>query len=297
MLYGKKINLSEDGRTFMVPYILEKSPEMPLSVKRPAMVVIPGGGYQALSDREAEPIAIAYSAQGFQTFVVRYSVGQYASFPNPLVDLMRAMKIVRDNAEEWCIDPDAISVVGFSAGGHLTASLGVYWNDPEILEKAGVKAEKAKPNALVLCYPVITAGRRTDEPGTIATAMQGHEGEPDIKEKLSLEKHVGSHTPPCFIAHTYFDQCVPVENSLDFAQALAENDIPFELHITQDGVHGLALGDHQTSIGPYLNNGEFSPWVKKSADWLRRLFAYEGPDDFKYPSAVTRRRHTNAFVY
>ena len=122
------------------------------------------------------------------------------------------------------------------------------------------------------------------------TAARGHENEPDIIDKLSLDKHVGPHTPPCYIAHTFFDSVVPVENSLAFANALAAAEVPFELHITQDGVHGLALGNHVTSIGPLLNNSKFTPWVGGAGDWMRRLFGYEGPEDMRYPSALTRRR-------
>ncbi|MBQ3867796.1 MAG: NUDIX domain-containing protein [Clostridia bacterium] len=289
MLNSKRIDLTDDGRVFLVPYILDASPEMPLSKGRPALMVIPGGGYNALSDREGEPIAMAFAAQGFQTFVLHYSVREYASFPNPLVDLMRAMKVVRDNAEAWNIDPGHIAAVGFSAGGHLAASLGVYWNDPEINALAGVNAEEARPDALILCYPVITSQFKAEQ-GTIRTAARGHENEPDIIDKLSLDKHVGPHTPPCYIAHTFFDSVVPVENSLAFANALAAAEVPFELHITQDGVHGLALGNHVTSIGPLLNNSKFTPWVGGAGDWMRRLFGYEGPEDMRYPSALTRRR-------
>lgn len=288
MLDVKRVNITDDGRVNLTPYILDKSPEMPLSEKRPAVVVIPGGGYQALSDREGEPIAMAFAAMGFNTFVLRYSVGQYASFPNPLTDLMKAMKIIRTHASDWNTDPDKIAIVGFSAGGHLVASLGVYWNDEKILKLAGVKAEEAKPNALILCYPVITSTEKK-EPGTIATAASGHD-EPDILDTLSLEKHVGPHTPPCYIAHTFFDPVVFVENSLLFANALAANNVPFELHITQDGVHGLALGDHVTSIGPLLHNKEFSAWVKGSGEWMKKLFEFNCPPDFEYETAIRRKR-------
>ncbi len=288
MLNLKRINITDDGRVSLTPYILDESAEMPLSHERPALVVIPGGGYQALSDREGEPIALAFSAMGFNTFVLRYSVGQYASFPNPLIDFMKAMKIIRDHAAEWHTSPDKIAAVGFSAGGHLVASLGVYWNDETILKAAGVTAEEAKPNALILCYPVITSGYRK-EPGTIATAANGHT-EPDIYDILSLEKHVGTHTPPCYIAHTFFDPVVPVENSLLFANALAENNVPFELHVTQDGVHGLALGDHVTSFGPLLHNSSFAAWVKGSGEWMKNLFEYKALPDYNYETAERRKR-------
>ena len=196
-----KIDLTEDGRVSVTPYVLDHSVEMPMSQKRPAVVVIPGGGYNALSDREGEPVAMAFAAQGFHTFVLRYSVGEYASFPQPLTDLMKCMKLIKERADEWHVDTGSIAVCGFSAGGHLAASLGVYWNDPVILDQAGVTAEEARPGALVLCYPVITAGPDR-EPTTIQTAARGHEDDPGIFDVLSLEKHAGPHTPPTVRAHT-----------------------------------------------------------------------------------------------
>ena len=275
----------------MVPYILDESPEMPVSVKRPAVMVVPGGGYSMTSDREAEPIALAFSCEGFQTFVLRYSVGPYASWPNPQVDLMRAMKTVRDNAEKWHVDKDAIAVCGFSAGGHLTASLGVFWNDQELQKAAGATCEDVKPNALILCYPVIDSGKHGHQ-GSINILWKGHEDEPELRERFALQNQVGPHTPPSFIVHTYYDNCVPVENSLLFAEALAKYDIPFELHITQNGVHGLALGNELTSSNnPYMVNKKFSGWPEKSADWLRELFGYNFPDEPKHPSARGLKRN------
>lgn len=290
MINLPRINLTEDGRVNVTPYVLDVSPEMPLSVKRPAVLVLPGGGYNALSDREGEPIAMAFAAQGFHTFVLRYSVREYASFPNPLTDLMRCMKLIKENSEQWAVDPDAIAVCGFSAGGHLAASLGVYWNEPSILAQAGVTAEEAKPGALILCYPVITAGDNR-ESTTIQTAARGHENEPDILNVLSLEKHAGPHTPPAYLAHTFFDPVVPVENSLLFASALAAADVPFEIHVTQDGNHGLALGTHLTSFGTTLECSKFAAWVQNSGDWMRKLFSFVSSGDTPYPSALTRRRH------
>ena len=284
-----KIDLTEDGRVSVTPYVLDHSVEMPMSQKRPAVVVIPGGGYNALSDREGEPVAMAFAAQGFHTFVLRYSVGEYASFPQPLTDLMKCMKLIKERADEWHVDTGSIAVCGFSAGGHLAASLGVYWNDPVILDQAGVTAEEARPGALVLCYPVITAGSDR-EPTTIRTAAKGHEDDPDILDVLSLEKHAGPHTPPTFLAHTYYDPVVPVENSLLFAKALADADVAFELHVTQDGNHGLALGNHITSYSTTLECSKFGAWVKNSGDWMRKLFGYLSSGDTPYPPAYGRKR-------
>lgn len=290
----ERINLTEDGRVFFMAYLLDVSRELPGSEKRPAVLVVPGGGYQMTSDREAEPIALAFAAQGFQTFVLRYSVAMNAAFPKPLTDLSAAVKHIREHAEKWCVDPDAIAVCGFSAGGHLTASLGVYWNDPAVQNAAGCTGEENRPNALVLCYPVITSGPATHA-GTIETLMQEVREEEErtlLLDKLSLEKHVGDHTPPCFIMHTYYDQTVPVENALLFAQALAEKDIPFEMHIVQDGVHGLGLANSVTwARNPHMVSEAFAGWTTSCGRWLRDLFECESPQMPHYESAKTRRRN------
>ena len=289
----ERINLTEDGRVYFNAYILEESAEMPDRAKRPAVLVVPGGGYQMTSDREAEPIAYAFAAQGFHTFVLRYSVGAYAAFPNSLVELSTTVRLIRENAERWGVIPDAIAVVGFSAGGHLTASLGVYWNDPEIQKASGCSGEENRPDALILCYPVITSGVECHQ-GTIDTLLQNAQGEEEraiLREKVALERHVGPHTPPCFIMHTYFDQMVPVENALVFARALAAHDVPFEMHIIQDGTHGMALANGVTSAGMQMMiSEEFSRWTVSCGRWLRELFEYEAPQQIRYGSAKNRRR-------
>lgn len=289
----KRINLTEDGRVFLMAYLLGSSPEMPETAKKPAVLVVPGGGYQMTSDREAEPIAFAFAAQGFHTFVLRYSVGPYAVFPRPLLELSESLKRIRENADAWGVRADAIAVAGFSAGGHLAASLGVYWNDPEIQRAAGCTNEENRPNALILCYPVITSGRETHE-DSIETLMQEEKDEAKrtcLREKLALERHVGPHTPPCFIMHTYFDQAVPVENSLLFAQALAAHDVPFEMHIVQDGIHGLALANKVTCVGmPEMISEPFARWTADCGRWLRDLFEDNAPQARRYESAAKRRR-------
>ena len=129
--------------------------QMPRVVKRPAVIVCPGGGYCALSAREADPVAYQFLAAEFNTFVLYYSLNEHAVFPNSLLDLCAAMKLIRENAEEFGVIEDQLAVLGFSAGGHLTGSLGVHWNNPEIMERSGCKNGENKPNALILIYPVI----------------------------------------------------------------------------------------------------------------------------------------------
>ncbi len=265
------IALSTDGEISLTAYLHEYSPEMPLWRERPAVLVLPGGGYQMTSDREADPVALSFLAQGFHAFVLRYSVGKRAAFPRPLCDVSRAVKHIRDHAENWGARPDQIAVCGFSAGGHLAASLGTLWNDPAVMEAAEVKEGENRPDALILCYPVISA---VNEPQAIwFTTQIDAERREEMYAKISCELHVGPHTPPTFLFHTYDDEVVPVENSLLFAQALARADIPFELHLFQHGAHGLSLANELCSTGTAtMVESRAAQWLGLATTWLWQLF-------------------------
>lgn len=273
MLHVEKVNLREDGSAYMTAYIQEVSPEILTSNRRPAVVVCPGGGYEFCSDREAEPVALAYLAKGFQTFVVRYSIAEHSAYPNALVDLSEAMKLIRERAEAWHIIPDQIAVCGFSAGGHLCSALGTLWNDPEIAEKSNCRAGENQPNAMVLVYPVITMKEYTHG-GSREALLRTHPAEERnaLIQKLSTECHVGPHTPPAFICHTFMDDCVPVENSLLFAKAMAAQNRVFEMHIYSKGHHGMSLSDQSVFCDMSLLDEDFSAWFQMSVDWLYRLF-------------------------
>lgn len=288
----ERFNLTDDGRVYIDSYLLNSSREIEFSENRPAVVVCPGGGYEFLSEREAEPIAMAFAAQGFHTFVLYYSICEHAAFPNSLVDLSRALKLIRDNSDEWGVRSDSIAVCGFSAGGHLAASLGVHWKSETVQRLAGCNNDENKPNALVLCYPLITSGEKTHQGcvNVITGMIADEEQRKETVELCSLEKHVGSHTPPSYIMHTYFDSVVPVENSLLFANALARENVPFEMHILQNGVHGLALGNDVTMSGQHTIEPDFEPWIKYCSSWLKRLFECEAPDPVKWESARRKKR-------
>ena len=283
------VNLTEDGRVYFDVYLQVTAWELPNSQKRPLVLVCPGGGYQMTSEREADPIAMAFMAEGFHTAVLRYSVGQYAQFPNSLTDLSKTMKYIRAHAAQWHVDPERIAVCGFSAGGHLAASLGVYWNDPEIAEQAGCLQGENKPNALILGYPVIT-GRRYTHQGSIQTLMQYAPEGTDLtafRDRLSLELHVGAQTPPTFLFHTYTDNTVAVENALLFAAALSEHYIPFELHIFEKGDHGLALANHVTYYVTGNLNPDAAKWMNLCTNWLWNLFGRDIPNP-PYPQPVRK---------
>ena len=235
---------------------------MPLP-PRPAIVICAGGGYAFTADREAVPIALRFLDLGFQTFVLRYSCVPNTAFPGALLELAASVALVRDHAEEWSIDPDKIFVCGFSAGGHLAASLGVFWDREFVAPSLGRAAADVRPNGMILGYPVITSGKFAHT-GSINNVLLDRRTD-ETWALMSLEKQVTASTVPAFIWHTVADDAVPVENSLMFAAALRENGVPFALHITPDGRHGLSLA--QTETG--MVEEQLNDWPAWCAAWIR----------------------------
>lgn len=236
--------------------------------KRPAVIVCPGGGYEFVSDREADPVAMRFAAYGVNAFVLKYSVSNKL-FPTALLELASAVAYVRANASNWHIDPDQIAVCGFSAGGHLAASLGVYWNKNFIKNTFGF-TDQHKPNAQILCYPVITTAKEYRHNGSIQNLVGGLKTTQNTLNKISLEKNVTADTPRTFIWHCADDECVPVENTLCFLSALKKNNISFEAHIYPLGGHGLSLCDDTTAAAPCHYNKTCSGWFDLALDWLKR---------------------------
>ncbi len=275
-MYTERKVLSPDGKYYVDIYVQNESPEIVVSHLRPMVVVLPGGGYVGTSDREAEPIALAYLSAGFNAAVVRYSVGPDAVWPNPQADASAALKYIRDNAARFLTDPHKIALCGFSAGGHLAASLGVHWDDNDIRRLAGISGEENRPDALVLCYPVINDAGLFADPRMMGLLLRGskdEEAQVKLFEYVCCDKYVTREkTPPTFIFSTWEDNLVPISNSLDFAAALNKAGVPAEVHIFQTGAHGMALGDFRTYFCPPNLDAEASEWITLSCNWLRKLF-------------------------
>lgn len=261
------IRMEHSGANLAV-YFQEASPELKNSIARPCVLVIPGGGYAMRSDREAEPIALAFAARGFQTAVLQYPVAP-SRFPESLFCLAEAVAWLRANAGENNINPSQITTCGFSAGGHLAASLGVFWSSGFLSEKLGIDSKLIQPNRQILCYPVITSGKYAHV--STFDNLLGADASEEEREKVSLEKFVNAFVPPSFIWHTFEDQIVPVENSLMFADELRKHNVPFELHIYSEGVHGLSLSSDVTMDG---DGGSVFPdnenWLDMACRWLKR---------------------------
>lgn len=268
--------------------------------RKPALLVLPGGAYLYTSDREAEPIALRFASLGYRTFVLHYNTyfgavpyskdketnpNTAVKFPQPLFDAAKAISTIRERADEWNIHTDQIAVVGFSAGGHLAASIGVHWDKDYVAEHLGQDNEQFKPNALILSYPLIDNKLAFDWMSqadkekykdlyiAINNAMfGGHEPTDEQLQQLSPIHYVGPHTPPTFLWHTSEDDLVLSAHSLSFALELNKHRIPHELHIFEKGGHGLALADITTSANASQIQPAAAKWAELAHQWLTLHF-------------------------
>lgn len=256
-------------------YILRASDQYQIGKKRPAVIVCPGGAYQWLSDREGEPIALKFNSEGFHSFVLRYRVGQKSILPDPVLNLGKAILLIKKHAEEWNLDADKISICGFSAGGHLCALYASAWREPWLAEKLGCAKENLKPYKAILSYPladyVLYSECKKQAPtelaDTVDLSMTGEENpRMDTIKKYSPLEHITNETVPCFIWHTSEDELLDPRNSMHFAEKLYVNAVPFELHIYETGRHGLALANQVTACeeneGPYTAEGWFRDAIR-----------------------------------
>lgn len=270
MLHERISVPSTDG--FSLPldiYCPEVSADIDPNIQRPAVVICPGGAYQFLSPREAEPVALTFAAMGFNAFIAWYRVAPHR-YPRPQQDAAAAVAWVRANATKTHTHPEKIAIMGFSAGGHCAASLGVWWPRAELWQKLNLTPQQVKPNALVLSYPVITGGEKAHRGSFVNLS-----GSQDLKEHMryALETQVTAQTPPAFLWHTWTDESVPVENSLLFASALKANGVQAEVHLFPFGNHGASLCNPQTSgtLNPQFVLPDCAQWPRMAADFLHRV--------------------------
>jgi acetyl esterase/lipase len=276
-MINKKIYLFPDREdvyleTF-VPDPLEK-------YTRKAILVIPGGGYAVLcSEREGEPVAEAFIPYGYAGFVLHYSINRVRPFPAQLIEASAAIKHIRDHAEEYGIDPEQVFVTGFSAGGHLTASIGVLWHLPEIYDAVPMPYGYNKPSGVIPVYGVITAEERYCNPetekdmyDTLCNLLCTDTPTKEQLDTVSLEKHVDERSAPCCMIHSSDDEMVPVENALLLAKAYADCGHAFAMHIYQHAPHAMALGNAITGLGfaPFIKK-DLEKWVETAVLWAESL--------------------------
>ena len=245
------INLNPERDVTLTAYIQEVAGEFQFA-KRPAILVLPGGGYAMCSDREADPVALAYLKAGYQAFILRYSTGKHKTWPHPLEDYEQAMALIEERAEEWHLDSSRVAAVGFSAGGHLCA--------------CAATIARHKPAAAILVYPSILKD--------ICDMCQPGMPQPN--------EHVTGETSPCFLVAARDDRTVDVKNSLMMQLALAEKGVPFESRIYSYGGHGFSTGED------WILNNSLSPriphWVDDSIGWLKETLGTLTMKGFSEPN-------------
>lgn len=263
-------------------------PEACAKSPRPAVVICPGGGYRFCSEREAEPVALRFLELGFNAFVVWYRVHLFEGvdplphtddswykassdhrFPMPQQDAAACIACVRAHAEEWNTHPDQIAIMGFSAGGHLAASVAGLWHHADLWAEMNLRPEDVRPNAAVLSYPVIVADR--DAHRGSFEHLSGGDKNVENHQQYSILNWVTENYPPTFLWHTFTDGSVPVQNSIRMAHALADQGVLSELHIFPEGVHGLSLANELTMRpgAPELIVPECQCWPELAARFLK----------------------------
>lgn len=251
------ITLNAERNVTLTAYLQGVGGEFRYVTKRPAILILPGGAYKFCSEREADPVAMPYLKAGYQVFILRYSLGEQATWPNPLDDYDQAMALIREKADEWNLYANKIAVIGFSAGGHLAAS--------------AATMSKNRPNAAILGYAVVNDGAK----GCLVTA-------PNTVQAVDYS------TCPCFIFSSRTDNLVPVENAIEFMGALAKYGISFESHIYSFGPHGFSTGDSSIQPKDTKMSARIPNWVGDSIGWLKEMFGDFGPAGLEAPLCKAR---------
>ena len=242
---AKGVFEDERDRPELTPYLADKT-----KASGAAVVICPGGGYGALAmDHEGLQIARWLNSMGIHAFVLKYRLGPRHQHPAMLDDVSQAFRLVRKRAAEWGVDSKRIGVWGFSAGGHLAATISTHFT-PE-----------TRPDFAILSYPVITCSEEWKHKGSCRNLLGSENPDPKLADLMSNEKQVTKDTPPTFIFHTTDDAAVPVENALAYYTALRKNGVEVEMHIFEHGRHGVGLAP-----GDWV----LSSWADLLSKWLVR---------------------------
>jgi acetyl esterase/lipase len=224
-----------------------------------SLIVCPGGGYTHLAAHEGEPVAKFFNRTGVTTFVLSYRLAPRYRWPAAFLDVSRAIRTIRHRAKELDLDPSRVGVLGFSAGGHLVTTISTHFDTDEQRDASdAIDQQSARPDVAVPCYAVITFQGVSAHTGS-RKALLGENPPQEMLDLLSNEKHVTPHTPPTFLFHTVADPGVPFENSLVYAQALRKAGVAFELHLFEQGRHGVGLAENDPAL---------RAWPGLCATWL-----------------------------
>lgn len=276
-------------------YLLNNSVEIDAGRKHPAVVICGGGGFMRVSEREKQPVALYFLNLGYQVFVLDYitkSMG-IAYYPGPVKDLAKMLMIIRENSEQWNINSERIAIIGFSAGGQICASLATQWHEEAFAKSIDAVAEPQmlRPNAVILCYPLLDylfqmekaesdndsnsfspsiGMKKSDFMQMFLEAGVGINATEENYKMASPYYHVSEQTPPTFLWHTAQDELIYAGQSLRFAQSLSENHVPYEIHVFEEGAHGLSLANENSTSNPELINDDVSVWAELAVRFLKR---------------------------
>lgn len=243
MIY-ETVQLDPAGEYTLIRRLLEPD-GMPSSPKQaPVFLFVPGGGFASCFPSDQEAMLLRFMSYGYASFTFTYPVRGRYRFPDILIYLSKAIHMIRQHAAEWNIAPHKIVVAGCSAGAFIAGALGGLWNAAEIQNKAGCAAQENRPDVLMLCY------------GPLHTTQQTEQG----LLYVPASRYVGSHTPPSYLMHAADDSIVPVEQSLAYAGALANVQVPFGMYITPTAGHfGLQYQTRKVSETGRLTS-EMDDW-------------------------------------
>ena len=254
------------GNALLRTYVLSNYDDLDPNRRRAFVLICPGGGYSRCSEREAEAVAIKFNSMSYNAAVLYYTVNPSGNghrdegiYPEPQEELSKAVAWIRCNAEDLNTDPSKIAVLGFSAGGHLAASLGVFWPEYGIM---------SRPDALVLCYSVITSGEYAHRRSI--DNLIGNRAE--LLDRVSLEKHVSKDTPPVFIWASDKDPSVPYQNSTMFVDALKREGVRNEVVLYDSCNHGLSLGTREVMKPDKPFKASVSDWPERADRFLCSVF-------------------------
>ena len=252
---------SDDSLALRI-YISDRNESVSL---RPGMLVCPGGAYAYCSPREAEPIAFRFLAEGFNCFILDYSVNK--KYPAPHLDLALAFSYIRQHEKEFDLIPNSLSIVGFSAGGHLVTSYGYLY--PELAKELKITEELPRPFTIVSAYSVTLMGVQTH--GGSRDVICGEDKE--LEKKLDVPSHITSKYPPTFIWGTKDDQVVPYVNSYSFAEELGKNNVFHEYHMFDSGWHGSSLCNRSCYRKEDITERmkDIRDWASLAADFIFKV--------------------------
>lgn len=249
--------------------IIGYNSDMEKRTKSPGMVIVPGGAYEYVSLREADPIAFKFNLEGYVSFVLKYSTK--TAYPKPMLELAYSIDYLRKNADKYYLDKDKIGVIGFSAGGHLITSYGYLYNHNDFKQYHDLDSNNIKPNCLIASYPVITMGEYTH----LDTRKNITGMDPYLIDLLSVENHITPNYPPTFLWTTQKDNCVNWINSELYLKGLKENGVLHDYFFYPELDHGLSviiplLYDKERLSDKYMI--EVTEWFNKAIKFTNKVF-------------------------